>query len=431
MILQRSARTNIFMAMAAKLLSMGVAVLSVPLMLGLLGTQNYGTWVTLTSLIAFISILDLGVGNSVRNSVSALDTDAQDSVRTEFVGFFQLLCFVALICLMLLAVAMDFIPLLSENRYAAALLYGPPLLLLPLLLGSNVLQGARATGLQSVLQSANSWIFFAVVLALAALKITPTLLHLAITWSALYAVVLGVTFLLALRTVQVPMHGLFRWSFGALPAGRMKVGVEFLALQLTSLVLYSLGNAIIFNQLGATEVARYDVLNKIFQVGLSFYTVVIGVMWSEISKHRSTGDPVALLRTLRRLATISIAFTAACAGGAFVAPTLIDLWTQHRLQVTLLESFIVAALVSVQSIAYVGAVFMNAFEQIRIQVLLGCVSIVLMIPLSLLLINQGLGIAGVPLAALTLTVLPAIVCNRAALRLIASLAPQSPQQAKP
>lgn len=429
MTLQCSARTNIVIAMAAKLLTMGVAVLSVPLLLGLLGTQIYGTWVTLTSLIAFISILDLGVGNSVRNSVSRLDTNAQNSVRAEFVGFFQLLFFVALICLLLLAVAMNSTTLLSENRLAAALLYGPPLLLLPLLLGPSVLQGARATGLQSALQSATSWLFFALVLALVTLKVTPTLPELAIAWSVFYALVLGVTFALALRTVRVPARHLFRWSVGALPKGRLKIGGEFLALQLTSLVLYSLGNAIIFHELGAGDVARYDVLNKIFQVGLSFYTVVIGVVWSEISKHRATPDPTAMARILRRLAAVSIAFAAACAAGAFVAPTLIDHWTQHQLQVTLFESFTVAALVSVQSIAYVGAVFMNAFEQIRIQVLLGCVSIVLMIPLSIALIQQGLGIAAVPLAAMALTVLPAIVCNRNALRLVGSMKPPAQRPA--
>ncbi len=419
--LQRSARTNILIAMAAKLLSMGVAVLSVPLLLGLLGTQTYGTWVTLTSLIAFISILDLGVGNSVRNSVSALDTASQDSVQAEFVGFFQLLCCVALVCLLVLAIAMDFTTLLSQNRLAAAMLYGPPLLLLPLLLGPNVLQGARATGLQSTIQSASSWFFFALVLVLAMREVIPTLPQLAIAWSAFYALGLGATFVLALRTVRVPVRRLLRWSLGALPKGRMKVGGEFLALQLTSLVLYSMGNIIIFQELGAGDVARYDVLNKIFQVGLGFYTIVIGVTWSEISRHRATGDPAALMRTLRRLVAISIAFSAACAVGAFFAPTIIDYWTQHRLQVTLFESFSVATLVSVQSIAYVGAVFMNAFEQIRIQVLLGCVSLVLMIPLSLLLIHEGLGIAAVPLAAMTLTLLPAVACNRYAIQLVRPL----------
>ena len=87
---------------------------------------------------------------------------------------------------------------------------------------------------------------------------------------------------------------------------------------------------------------------------------------------------------------------------------------------TLVESFAVAALVAVQSIAYVGAVFMNAFEQIRVQVFLGCFSIALMIPLSLALMQHGFGIAAVPIASIALTLLPAFVCNRNSLRLIRS-----------
>ena len=65
MISPQSARTNIILAMTAKLASMAVSLVSVPLLLQLLGTHTYGTWATLTSLIAFIGLLDLGVGNSL------------------------------------------------------------------------------------------------------------------------------------------------------------------------------------------------------------------------------------------------------------------------------------------------------------------------------------------------------------------------------
>lgn len=421
MIGPQSARANIALAMAAKLASMAVAILSVPLLLHLLGTQHYGTWVTLTSLIAFISLLDLGVGNSMRNSVAAMQPATEDAVRAEFVGFFQMLCGLALLMILVFATALHVADLSPASRSTAWLLYLPLLVSLPLMLASNVLQGARATGLQAWLQASSNWLFFGFVAVLASSGRQPKLFELAAAWSAFYTVSLATTFLFALRALRLPARQLLRWSLPALPKGRLKIGLEFLVLQLSSLVLYSLGNTLVFKYLGASEVARYDVLNKVFQVGLGLYTIIIGVMWSEIAKHRATGDRPALSRALRRLSAVAVLFSAGCLMIALASPFIIDHWTQHRVQVTTAEALALAGLAAVQSLAYVGAVFMNAFERIRLQIAMAGVSILLMMPLTSWLMRGGMGIASVPMAATLLTLLPMIICNLYAIRLVRSI----------
>lgn len=418
MIGPRSARVNIALAMAAKLVSMAVAVLSVPLLLQLLGTHDYGIWVTLTSLIAFISLLDLGVGNSMRNSVASMSPTGADAVRLEFIGFFRLLCAVALLALAGFALMAPHLDLAEGHQGAVWLLYGPLLMLLPLLLGSSVLKGARATGTQSVLQSASTWCFFGFIVLLAWRHHTPAIVDLAIAWTLCYVAGLLVIFALALRTLQLPATRLLQGPLMSLPTGRLRIGLEFLVLQLSSLVLYSLGNMLVFHHLGATEVARYDTVNKIFQVGLSFYTIVIGVMWSEIAKFRAAGDAAALTRTLWRLTAIAGAFSMISLAGAFLVPELIGLWVGHRVQVTRVEALAIAGLVSVQSLGYVGAVFMNAFEKIRLQIAMAIVSISLMVPLTSLFVHKSMGISSVPLAAMLLTMLPMLICNLYAIKLI-------------
>ncbi len=418
MIGPKSASANIAWATAAKLLSIVCAVFSVPLLLALLGTEQYGMWATLTSLVAFISLLDLGVGNSMRNSVASMSTFNAESVRLEFIGFFRLLCLVGLVTTLGFCVALLWLDVAAGHVLAAWVLYVPLLVLLPLMLGSSVLQGARATGLQSVLHAVGGFGYFTYVGFLAWLGRTPTINELAVAWTSFYLIALVAVFLLGLRTLQLPARRLLSGSFASLPSGRLRVGLEFLVLQLSSLVLYSLGNLLVFQHLGSSEVARFDVLNKIFQVGLSIYTIVIGVMWSEIAKSRAACDADGLARTLRRLAGIAVLFSVACLLGAMVVPALIDLWTHHRIVVETHEALAIAGLVSVQSMAYVGAVFMNAFERIRLQIFLAVVATLLMVPLTSLLMAQGLGIASVPIAATLLTFVPMIVCSICAVQLI-------------
>lgn len=42
----------------------------VPLLLGSMDTDNYAVWLTLTSLVSWIALFDIGLGNGLRNRLS-------------------------------------------------------------------------------------------------------------------------------------------------------------------------------------------------------------------------------------------------------------------------------------------------------------------------------------------------------------------------
>lgn len=414
------AKRNIAGATAVRVISMLIGIVSVPMLLKLLGSEQYGVWVSLTALMAFINMLDLGVGNSLRNSVASIvDDGSAESARQEFLAFFQLLCGLALLVIFVLAVAIPAFSLLRENKSAVVLLYGPLLLLFPLLLGCSVLQGAGQVGLQSLMQSMGGWLFFAFIVFCYWIGWSPDLADLALAWSSFTAVTLVAIFWLALQIMRVPVKLLVKNKVrGVLP--RLKIGISFLLLQLSAVVLYSIGNAIVYNGLGAVDAARYDVLNKIYQVGLGFYSILIGVMWSEISKFKALSDLTALRQIYRKMWLIALMF---CSGTLLIAvftPGIVAIWTNNQLWVVWQEALAAAVLASFQAFAYVGAVFMNAFEKLREQMAMAFFSVILMLPITNLLMNEGFGIAAVPVAAAMLTILPMVVCNLKALRLINS-----------
>lgn len=410
---------NVFGAGGARLLSMAVAILSVPLLLQLLGKERYGVWVTLTSILVWFSMLDLGVGNSLRNTVSAMvNEDMRGGVQQEFHALLHLLGIVALGAALLLMAAVSAFPLLLAHPATSLLLYLPALIMLPLLLGGSVLQGAGKVGLQATLQSAPAWLFFLFVVACHFSGWNPSLSVYAIVWSVCALFCAGFLFSRALIFLRLPLSYVLCRQSGAWPWQRLQVGLSFLVLQVATLVLYSMGNVIIYSGLGAGEVARYDVLNKVFQVGMGLYGVVITVMWSEIARLRALEDWAALRVYHMRMLGIAMVFSAGAFVVAWLMPVIVSLWTGRVLSVARQEAMALALLVSLQAIAYVGAVFLNAFEQVKIQVVLALVSIVVMYPLSRVLLSAGLGIAAVPLAAAALTILPLLVCNMQAYRLL-------------
>ena len=411
---------NVLGAAGVRVATILASLVTVRLLLELLGASDYGVWVTLTSLIAWIGMMDLGVGNSLRNSVAGLvDESRRATVQHEFVAFFRLLAALGAVAAVALAVASGWVPLLASHRTTSLLLYLPVLLGLPLLLGGSVMQGARQVGLQSLLQNANSGWMCLFLLLCTALAWRPSLPDLAGFWAVVY--LSGLLWILAraLRILQLPARRLLSRMSGTMPWERLKVGTSFLALQVATLVLYAMGNVLVYKHLGPSEVARYDVLNKIFQIGLSFFGIVISVVWPDIARLRASADFPALRRLYLKTLGLAAIFCLGAALVAWWAPAIVRLWTRGLVQVSHLEAMSLALLVSVQAVAYVGAVVLNAFEQVGVQVRLALVNILLMLPLAHLLFVNGSGLMSVPLAAAALTCLPLLVCHLQATRLMA------------
>ncbi len=55
---------------AARLLSAGITLVSLPLAVRYLGAERYGVWATITTTVVWINLLDLGIANTLTNSIS-------------------------------------------------------------------------------------------------------------------------------------------------------------------------------------------------------------------------------------------------------------------------------------------------------------------------------------------------------------------------
>ena len=64
-------KKNIIASMFIKGASVFISLLYVPVTLNYLNPTRYGIWMTLTSIVAWMGIFDIGLGNGLRNKLSA------------------------------------------------------------------------------------------------------------------------------------------------------------------------------------------------------------------------------------------------------------------------------------------------------------------------------------------------------------------------
>ena len=106
----------------ARSVSFLTVLVTVPLTLHYLGSERYGLWMTISSLMVFLGFADLGLGNGLMNAVSsAFGRDDRGAARTSVSSGFFMLLGVAVVLLGLFAALYGVIPWESVFKVSSPL----------------------------------------------------------------------------------------------------------------------------------------------------------------------------------------------------------------------------------------------------------------------------------------------------------------------
>lgn len=363
----------------AKLTSMGVNFLSVPLAYNYLGSERYGLWVVINSLIAIFGFADLGVGNGVVNQVA--EANGRDDVpairKACSAGTFVVGSIAILVLLAFLAVYpwVSWAAVFNVKGAVAAMEVGPALVALvsifaigmPLSIVSKV-----QAGLQEGYRSA-AWQCLGSVMSLVALLLVVRA-QLGLPWLVLAlagapALVNGLNwghFFLKRRRDLLPRWDLFeRDSAKAV----MQVGLAFFALQLVLAMTSAADSLVITKVLGPEAVAAFAIPDRLFTQVSAILHLLMGPLWPAYGEALARGDRHWVSKTLRRsLLVAGICSSLAVASLALVAPKILSFWISKDFSfpISLLAALSVWKVL--ESIGGALAAFLNGAGLIRLQV---------------------------------------------------------------
>ena len=400
---------NLTLSVFSKISGLIASFVMIPILLKSLGVEQYGLWVTLSSVAAWLLFFDFGLGNSFKNTIA---TKSKAIMQKEYSLAFSLFSYVGIFLALSLIFLFLIVGFVEGENTTILLLYLPLSLLFPLRLFGFGLQGLRLVGLNSLLETLRIfiWLLFAIAYVYLA------------EGEKLY--ILSIIFVTANIIPQIIQFFLFksRCGFSLKPRfispnlivkqDSFKLGLKFFIIQLSSLVSFNLGNVLIYNHFGANHVAMYDIFNKVFVAALSVFNMSIAVMWPEISKAYADADFIKCKKHHNLLILIAIAFCLGLLVVAFNFDILLHLLKIDSVLIIdwpLLWS--VYFLTSLQAIAYCGAVFFNATGKLKVQIILALASIVFIYPLFQLLLHFDIGIKSYPMSVSIMVLIGAVVYN--------------------
>lgn len=386
-----------------KIFSVGINLITVPLTVNYLGAERYGLWMTISSLLVFLGFADLGLGNGLLNAISKAHgkgsiKDAQIAVSSTF---FMLLA-ISLILLLGFTISFPFVAwdsIFNVKTPIAIAESGPTMIVLIITLLINMplgivqrIQDGYQEGFKNQLWLiVGSLISFGGLLITIALKAGLPWLVIAFSSGQIIATIAnGINMFARKRQYLIPKIKYFDFEISK---KLINAGLIFFILGLFTLVGNSSDNIVIAHTLGASSVAGYEIVKKIFMVTM-LTQFVIQPLWPAFGEAMHSGDYAWAQKTLKKALLYSIGL------GAIVAlpllmfgKQLITIWVGEEFAPTWSLLFGFYIFVFLANYGGVIGTFLNSGELIAKQTMMiglaAITSIVLKIYLSIAIGTSG------------------------------------------
>jgi len=324
-------------SLAARGIGIACQLLQVPLVIGLLGPEAFGFWMTLTSLTALVQFADLGLGIGAQNRLAEHFAHHEFAkARALFGSVFVCLAGVGLALGAGLALLLPRLDLahLFHLQDAATTMHAPGAALavcwffcagLPFGLAQRLAFAQQEGWMHNAAQAVGS----VVSLAAVAWGVHARWNLIGLVAAVQGAVLLGNALLLAVQLTRLRWLSFRRFTFRpALVRGLLGLGALFSVQQVLSTVLFSLPQVIISAQFGAAAVTPYNLVQRLFNLFAVVQNAFLLPLWPAWSQARALGEFAWMRSTLRHSvkATVLGCVLPMMLGACFV-PQIIRLWT--------------------------------------------------------------------------------------------------------
>lgn len=413
----RLAIKNIGASILIKGASILISFYLVPLTLGYLNQYEYGVWLTLSSILSWVYLLDIGLGNGLRNKLTEAIADNDMHLGKIYVSttmFFMFIIVLVFYCAFLIAQKwLDWYSILNVDRssiknlnHIVTIVFAFVCIGFLFKIIGNIYMAYQKSAVNDLLALLGN--LFSLIVIFICTKITDgSLFTVALIFSSIpalvYLVMLPVTFIIypqiapSLKTIKVRhFHSL------------ISLGAKFMIVQIACVIIFMTSNLIISQLLGPEEVTPYNIANKLFSATTMAFTIIITPFWSAITDAYVKGENDWIIKTVKRLRTIWLVVSVLTILIVSFTPYIYQLWVGPDIHITYALSLLCAIYAIVQNWNNIFAYAINATGKLLVSLILAISQALLYIPLAVFL-GKILGIYGIVIALCSVLLLSSII----------------------
>lgn len=390
-------KKNILYSILIKGVSVVVSFALVPLTIGYVSEELYGVWLTLSSLLTWISFMDIGFSQGLKNRLNealAVSDFERGRKLVSTTYFMMLLIFVPIgIIIQFMIPLVDWCSLLNISTiYENDILLSLHVLMAFCCLQMVVNVMVSVVAAYQRVALSNSFLVIGNVISLIIIYILtkvcpPSLLVLCFAFSLM-------PILVTLFATIILFNGKFKEVAPSIKSINLSytkdlfgLGYKFFLINIQAVVLYQTTNVLISNVSSPIWVTSYNIAYKYLNVAMMLYTIVVGPLWPAYTDAYAKKDFAWMNNIYTKMRKMALYSSLICIAMALFAPIVYHYWIGDSVDVPMEMTWIVMIYTVLLCWNQLVSTFIAGIGKLQVHLYVALIGMCVHVPLAYSLSN--------------------------------------------
>lgn len=385
------AQKNVLLLFVNKILVALISLQLIPATLGYVESAQYGIWITLSSIVAWMIYFDMGLTHGFRNSFAEAKAKGDTKLANEYVSTsYALLTIIFLSLLVILLVANNWINWCSvlnvdealegtlHNVFSVIIIFFSAQMVFNLI--STLLLADQKPAISAMIITIGQLLSLIVIYILAIFT-KGSLLHLAFALMGvptLSLIIITIIFFKTKLKEYAPSLKKVNWKLSKNIIG---LGSKFFIIQLSMLFVFQFSNIVLSRILGPDAVTEYNITYRYFSLIYIAMSVLFIPFWSAFTEAYTKGEQGWMKSTYQKLSKIWCLTIVLFAILLIISPFVYKYWLAGKIDINIGLSIAMGLNMIILSRANLYMTCINGTGKIFMQMLIYLIFALISIPM--------------------------------------------------
>lgn len=413
-----AAKKNIAGSFLIKGISIIISFLLVPLTINYVNPTQYGIWLTLSSIIAWISFFDIGLGHGLRNRMAEAIARGDDEQARKYVSTTYAILVIIFGVVFTVFIGLNFFinwanilnapdGLADELSKTAIIVFGFFCLQMVLKIISTIILADQKPSLSNLIDMFGQLFGLGFIFLLS--KLTDgSLVKLGFAFGSAQVL----SFIIASMVLFFGKYKKYKPSFSHVQFTNvsyiLNLGIKFFLIQISAIVIFQTTNVVISRVLGPVYVTTYSIAYKYFFAIAMLFTIILTPFWSAFTDAYTKDDIQWMRMAVDKLKNVWLIMVPIAVVMLIVSPLFYKIWVGDSVHVPFILSVLIAIYVLLFTRFNLFIYLINGIGKVRLQLYINIVIAISYIPLAVYF-GKWIGLPGIIAANILVSLIHAII----------------------